>query len=319
MIHSAPRVVYFGSGAFGLPTLAMLAARTDVAAVVSQPARPAGRGGKPAPTPIAAWCVEHRPHVPLLTPASVNDADSIVSIRGFGADAWVVAAFGQKLGAALLEDQFAVNLHASRLPRWRGASPVQAAILAGDSETGNSVITLAERIDAGLVLAQSRITIDPSWTAGDLERVLADDGPGLVWDVLERHAAGTLVGRHQDPALVTRAPKLSKADAWMRFEDGAEACRRRIHGLNPWPGVTASIAGQDVKLSRAAVVESAPGEAEQPVGMIVDVERGEVACRGGARLRLIEVHPAGGRRMTWVEFVRGRRIKAGEMIRISKV
>jgi methionyl-tRNA formyltransferase len=239
----------------------------------------------------------------------------MVRIRGWRADAWVVVAFGQKLGPGLLEGVFAVNLHASRLPRWRGASPIQAAILAGDIETGNSVITLAQRMDAGLILAQSRVAINPMWTAGDLEEVLAVDGPALVWSVLESHARGDVQGQGQDAALVTRAAKLSRADAWVRFEESAQACQRRIHGLNPWPAVTVTLAGHPVKLLRAEVVERESSMAEQgEAGEIVDPGRGIVRCGGGTMLRLVEVQPAGGRKMAWAEFARGRNVVKGDRL-----
>src|SRR5690606_37944755 len=139
--------------------------------VVTQPDRPAGRGRAPAPTPIGAWAaaeVEAGRLAPeqVVKPESVNEDSVREFILAVDADAWVVIAFGQKLGRRLLDGRFAINLHASLLPRWRGAAPINAALLAGDAETGNSVITLADRMDAGLVLGQSRRPIDPSVTAG---------------------------------------------------------------------------------------------------------------------------------------------------------
>ncbi len=307
------RVAYFGSGAFGLPTLEILCERTEVVGIVSQPARPAGRGGRVSPTPVAAWTTEHRPQTPLLTPEDVNEPRVVEQVHAWGADAWVVVAFGQKLSERLLEGVFAVNLHASRLPRWRGASPIQSAILAGDVETGNSVITLAQRMDAGLILAQSRVAIDPAWTSADLEETLARDGPALVWAVLEAHRRGEAQGRPQDPSLVTRAAKLSRADAWVKFDDTAGACRRRIHGLNPWPGVSVTLNGESIKLLRAGVVERARADTEEVgIGGVVDAAAGTVRCGGGTALRILEVQPAGGRKMSWAEFARGRSINRGD-------
>lgn len=309
------RVAFFGSGAFGMPTLAMLHERTELVGIVTQPARPAGRGSQLAATPVAAWAAENAPDVAVFTPENVNAPEAIERIRGWRAQTWVVVAYGQKLGPALLDGVFAINLHASRLPRWRGASPINAAILAGDVETGNSVITLAQRMDAGLILAQSRVTIDPAWTAGDLEAILAADGPGLVWRVLEAHQRGDVMGEPQDPALVTRAPKLSKADAWVDFEQPAKACRRRIHGLNPWPGVTASVAGLPVKLLRAEVMQGGKTVPEElKAGCLVDPMEGVVQCGGETRLRILQVHPAGGRQMTWAEFARGRKLSRGDVV-----
>jgi methionyl-tRNA formyltransferase len=301
------RLLFFGSGAFGLPSLQHLARTHEIAAVVSQPDRPAGRGGSLTPTPIAAWSAINLP-VPLLKPDKVNTIAEVV--RAFRADAWIVIAFGQKLGKALLDGVFAINLHASLLPRWRGAAPINAAILAGDRETGNSIITLADRMDAGEVLGQSRRGIDPLNTAGELHDLLAADGPMLIEQVLSSHRGNAVVRRVQDESLVTIAPKLSKADGWVDFSDAAEAARRRIHGLTPWPGVTVRFRTDPLKLTRAAV---APGTSDHKHGTISDPSQGLVACRGSL-LQLMEVHPAGRKQMSWADFVRGHHVTAGEQL-----
>src|SRR5690606_29193941 len=228
----------------------------------------------------------------VLKPESVNEDDVRAQIRAVEADAWVVIAFGQKLGWRLLEDRFAINLHASLLPRWRGAAPINAAILAGDAETGNSVITLAERMDAGLVLGQSRPPrrIEPELTAGDLHDLLASDGPALMLEVLRQHAEGRAQAREQDESQVTVAPKLSKADGWVDFRASAEAACRRVHGLTPWPGATVVFRGEGLKLLRAQIE---PDLANNPApGTIADAGEGIIACgRGGGGLRLVEVQP----------------------------
>ncbi len=246
------RLVFFGSGAFGLPTLLDLARRHEIAGIVTQPDRPAGRGGALTPTPVGARAQDLLPGTPLLKPEAVNDPAVVRAIHGLGSDAWVVIAFGQKLGPALREGAFAINLHASLLPRWRGAGPIHAAILAGDAVTGNSVITVAERMDAGLVLGQTEREIAPSMTAGDLHDLLAADGPALVAEVLAGRAAGTLRPVEQDESLVTRAPKLGRADGWVDWTHRADQCRWRINGLSPWPGVTVRFRGQSLKLLRSA-------------------------------------------------------------------
>ena len=323
MSVAAPRqrLVFFGAGAFGLPTLEALAEAHDLSLVVTQPDRPAGRGRKPAPNPIGAWAAEavetgRLAPEQVFKPESVNDPALRDHIRGFEVDAWVVIAFGQKLSRRLLEDRFAINLHASLLPRWRGAAPINAAILAGDAETGNSVITLADRMDAGLVLGQSRPPypprrIEPQLTAGALHDLLAADGPALMLDVLQQRAEGRLAPLEQDESLVTVAPKLSKADGWVDFGQPAEAVRRRIHGLTPWPGATVEFRGEPLKLLRAEVVDGfASGLAP---GAIAEPEEGVVACAQG-ELRVLETQPAGGRKMMWSEFARGRRPARGERL-----
>jgi methionyl-tRNA formyltransferase len=337
------RIVFFGAGEFGVPTLRALSERHAVVACVSQPDRPAGRGGKMTPTPISQWVMENLsggPGVPgvaaenLIRTPDVNEPATRERVRGFTADAWVVIAFGQKLSPELLAGKFAVNLHGSRLPRWRGAAPVNWAILAGDEVSGNSVITLAERMDAGLILTQTTRAITPEMTAGELHDALSADGPEAVLKVLAEHEAGTLRGQTQDPTLVTKARKLSREDGVVDFAKSAEECRRWINGLSPWPGVTANFRGEAVKLVRAgrdldatgtrdtrstATPTSAPPRSPAPLstpapGTILNATAGTIAAGNGTTLRLVEVQPAGKRAMSWQEFARGRAVKDGERI-----
>jgi methionyl-tRNA formyltransferase len=306
------RIVFLGSGAFGLPTLQRLATRHDLVAVVSQPDRKAGRGGRLKPTPISQWTLDHKPDTPLLRPERINEPEIVERIRAYEADAWVVIAFGQKLGQALLDGVFAVNLHASLLPRWRGAAPINAAILAGDETTGNSVITLADKMDAGFVLGQSSRPIEPTMTAGDLHDLLAEDGPDLVESVLAGHAAGTLEPVEQDESRVTLASKLSKADGWVDFSSSADECRCRVHGLMPWPGVTVRLNDTPLKLLRVDVEHATSHQ--QGMGTIIDAGEGFVGCGDGSVLRLIEVQPAGKKPMPWPAFARGRHVEAGQRL-----
>ena len=308
-------VMFFGSGAFGIPTLAALAQSHRVVGVVTQPDRPAGRGARMTPTPIAEWAARELPGVALYKPEDVNEASVRDAVRGTSARAWVVIAFGQKLGQELLADRFAINLHASVLPRWRGAAPINWAILAGDRETGNSVITLAEKMDAGLVLGQTRREVVASQTIGELHDVLAGDGPSLVLGVLGRFEKGTLEPREQDASRVTLAKKLHKRDGYLEFTWTAEECRRKVHGLTPWPGVGVRFRGEVLKALRVRVVEgtaNGTGGKSQEVGTIVDAAAGIVVCGAGTRLALVEVQPAGKKGMGWADFARGSRVVDGE-------
>ncbi len=303
-------LVFFASGAFGLPTLERLARARTITAVITQPDRKAGRGAKLTPTPIGAWTAEHLPDVPLLKPERIIEPGVIEQVRAFPASAWVVIAYGQKLPPELLSDRFAINLHASLLPRWRGAAPINWAILEGDSETGNSVITLADRMDAGLILGQSRRPIEPSATTGGLHDLLAADGPDLVEQVLSDHTSTSLSPIVQDESLATHARKLSKGDAWVDFTQPAQACRNRIHGLNPWPGVVVECAGEPLKLLRAELGDPDPESTGMP-GEILDAQEGLIACAQGEPLRLLEVQPSGKRAMPWGDFARGRSLTPG--------
>lgn len=309
------RLVFFGSGAFGLPTLQALSRTHEIACIVTQPDRPAGRGGKLTATPIGAWASQHLPSTPLLKPEKVNTPEVVSQIRAVGANAWVVIAFGQKLGKSLLDGMFAINLHASLLPRWRGAAPINAAMLAGDEHTGNSVITLADRMDAGLILGQSHRPIDPRMTAGELHDALASDGPALVERVLQEHAAKSLRPAVQDESKVTLAAKLSKGDGAVNFARPAISIRQQIHALTPWPSVAVRLrapdqGGADLEFKLLRVAEAVSSHPASP-GALIDPAQGLVACGPGTALRLLEVQPAGKRAMGWSDFARGRQLAAG--------
>lgn len=302
-------IVFFGSGAFGIPTLAALAERHTLKHVVTQPDRKAGRGRQLTPTPIAQWAAEHALGVPVLKAERVNEHEVVERIRAVDADAWVVIAFGQKLGSALLADRFAINLHASLLPRWRGAAPINHAILAGDTETGNTVITLADRMDAGQILGQTERAIDPAITAGELHDLLCADGPALVLDVLGRHESGSLDPHRQDETAVTLAPKLYKDEGWLNFALPADFIKRVVHGLTPWPGAAGALRGKRLSIRRA---EHSDAHAQEDPGTIVDVALGLVACGRGTVLRVLEVQPAGKRAMPWADFARGAGVSVGD-------
>lgn len=301
------RIVFLGSGAFGIPTLESLAARHEVVAVVSQPDKPAGRGKALTPTPIASRAEQLG--IPVLKPADINQADVRDTVRGSGADAWVVIAFGQKLSRELLDGVFAINLHGSLLPAYRGAAPIQRAVMDGCAEVGVSVISLAERMDAGLVYATASRPVGATETADEVHDALALLGPAAIEGVLARHAAGTLVGEVQDESKATRARKLSKADATVDLAGvDADTARARINGLNSWPGCKVCIGDLAVKLLRASACAGPGGE---PAVLGAD---GVVSTRSGA-IRILEIQPIGGRAMAMAEFLNGRPKLVGCAIR----
>ncbi|MFM9959140.1 MAG: methionyl-tRNA formyltransferase [Phycisphaerales bacterium] len=315
-------LVFFGSGEFGLPTLQALAKTHTLRCIVTQPDRPAGRSRVLTPTPIGAWAAGALPGVPLIKPENVSEPSVLAQVRGVPAQAWVVIAFGQKLSRGLLEGKFAMNLHASLLPRWRGAAPINHAVLAGDEETGNSVITLADKMDAGLVLGQSRRPLNPLYNAGELHDLLARDGPALVLDVLRGHDSNALTPQAQDESKVTLAGKLSREDSWVDFSDEAEMCRRRIHGLTPWPGVSVKLNGVELKLLKAHTETDHKGEPAVHTsgalpGELLDRDAGLVACGEATMLRLLEVQPAGKRPMSWHAFAMGHTVQPGDRLLCS--
>ena len=245
-----------------------------------------------------------------LKPEDANDAAFVESIRQLEADAGVVIAFGQKLSEALIAaaGEAAFNLHASLLPRLRGAAPINWAVIRGERQTGVSVISLAQRMDAGLIYGQSATPIDPGQTAGELHDRLAKLGPPLVGQVLDDLAAGTLEAKVQDESHVSRAPKLSRSDGHVDFAAAAEQVRNRIHGLTPWPGVqvnwncASTGRSQPLRLRRVqaepgAAHDAAPGELVAP----------DCVAVGDGVVRLLELQLPGGRVMAIDDFVKNGR------------
>lgn len=300
-----PKVGFLGAGAFGLPSLEALRARFDVPFVVSQLDRPAGRGRSSTPTPISQALID-RPGPALLRTMSINTPQIEEAIAAFKPDALVVIAFGQKIGPRLLADTFAVNLHASLLPRWRGAAPINRAMIAGDERTGVSVISLAERMDAGEVHALRATEIDPGETAGELHDRLATLGVEPLLEVVERYCRGGVIeSTPQDETLVTAAPKLSREEGTVDFQQPAAAVRARIHGLSPWPGCDVLAGGKRLRLKRAG---SEACSSDAAAGTLLG--GGLVVCGEGG-VRLLEVQPPGKATMTWDAFQHGRAIELG--------
>lgn len=304
------RLVFLGAGAFGIPSLEALAREHEIALVVTQPDRPAGRGKVLTPTPIAVRAAELALRV--VKPADVNAPAVVEEIRGVGAEAWVVIAFGQKLSRDLVDGVFAINLHGSVLPAYRGAAPIQRAVMDGCCETGVSVIGIAERMDAGLVYATRTRSISPTETSDEVHDALALLGPEVLSAVLSEHAADRAAGVAQDESRATRARKLSKAEATVDLASlDADAARARINGLNAWPGCTVLVGEVPVKLLRAAACGDGAVQPGAPGVLGAD---GVVATRSGA-IRLLEVQPVGGKAMSVAAFLNGRPALVGSLVR----
>jgi methionyl-tRNA formyltransferase len=323
------RLLYFGSGAFGLPTVEMLHARHELVAVVSQPDKPAGRKRVLTPTPVAAWALERG--IEVLRAEDVNTPGFVEKVAGYKADASIVIAFGQKLGEPLIDamGDLAVNLHASLLPKYRGAAPINWAMIDGERRTGVSVIGLAQKMDAGPVYAEASLAIEPSETAGELHDRLAALGPEAIGKVLDDLAGGTLGPREQDHDLATKAPKMSKAIGTVVFDQASEVVRSRVHGLTPWPGCRVNweckATGKSAVLTLGRVsavpdlscfigLESA---GEEPVcGTVLLPGVGEdyhVRTADGA-VRLVEVQAPGTKMMGIADFARGHKLGAGDVL-----
>jgi methionyl-tRNA formyltransferase len=308
------RVVFMGTPEFSVPTLAeIIGAGHDVVAVYSQPPRPAGRGLELTKSPVHAFA--EASGIAVLTPKSLKGPDEQAAFRAHEADVGVVVAYGLLLPKPILDAprHGCLNLHGSKLPRWRGAAPIQRAIMAGDSETAAMVMQMDEGLDTGPVCLAESIPIGPDMTAGELHDVMAQQGAGLMVRALAALERGSLAATQQPADGVTYAKKIDKTEAEIDFSRPAQAVHNHIRGLSPFPGAWFTLregkAAERVKVLRTAVVPGASG----PAGTVVDAG-GVIACRDGSAIRLVEVQRAGKRPMPVAEFLRGRALVVGERV-----
>jgi methionyl-tRNA formyltransferase len=302
------RIVFIGAGEIGVPTLrALLKSEHEVVGVVTQSDKPVGRAQLVEPPPIKRALAA--PKMPVLQPARIKDRGPIEEIRALRPDLIVVMAYGQILPREVLEIPkiACLNLHASLLPRWRGAAPIQAAIVAGDRETGITVMYMNEGLDTGDILLQRTIDILPADTGGSLHDRLAQIAPEALLESLRMLAKRSAPRIPQDNALATSAPKLSREHGRINWSEPAEIIERKIRAFNPWPGAFMTIptnGARNLKIFSATVVdvEGTPGE-------ILRSQNELVVAAGNGALSLREVQLEGKRRMSASEFLRGHAIK----------
>jgi methionyl-tRNA formyltransferase len=308
-------IAYLGSGQFGLPCLDALAqSGHKIALVITQPAQPAGRGRKSTPTPVADWAAGHS--VPFIETADANAPEIINQLTKQKPDLLVVIAFGQKISKQVIEiaPKGAINVHASLLPKYRGAAPINWAIINGETETGVNIITVAEKMDAGDVLAQAATDIEGDESAGKLHDRLAKLAAPLLIATIDKIAAGAAAYTKQDDSKATRAPKLKKSDGLLDFAEPAETLHRKMLGLWPWPGATAiykskkSGRTERVTFAKSEILRTTNPQ-KLPPGTID--ENLNVIC-GKDRLQIVQLKPENSRLMTFADFVNGRRICPGD-------
>ena len=302
------RIVFAGTPAFAAASLrAVIDAGHQVSLVLTRPDRPAGRGMKLTASEVKQLAQQHG--LPVFQPPILKDAGVLQHIRGAGAEAMVVAAYGLILPRAVL-DMFpsgCINVHASLLPRWRGAAPIQRALLAGDSETGISIMRMEEGLDTGPVYLMERVPIAAGETAGSLHDKLAALGGRTVAEALAGIATGSLEAHPQPDRGATYAAKILKEEAVLAWTAEAVELERRIRAFNPFPGASTMLNGEPLKIWRASV----SGENGEPGRILhTDAEQILVACGRGA-LRLEELQRAGGKRMGSAEFLRGSPLLIG--------
>jgi methionyl-tRNA formyltransferase len=307
----AMRIVFMGAPDFATPTLLEIIRQGhDVAAVYTRAPKPGGRRGlESTKTPVHE--AAERFAIKVLTPTSLKNAQAQDEFRAHGADIAVVVAYGLILPPAVLAAPAlgCLNLHASLLPRWRGAAPIQRAIMAGDAETGVSVMRMEEGLDTGPVALEERVAIDRSATAGEITQALAHIGAALMARALPALAQHSLAFQPQSPDGMTYARKIDKSETRVDWRLGAEALRDHIHGLSPHPGAYSEIdlgrGAERVKFLRVAAVDG-----DGPAGIVID-DAPTIAAGGGGAIRILEAQRAGKAAMSGKEFQRGAQLKVG--------
>jgi methionyl-tRNA formyltransferase len=307
------RLIFMGTPDFAVPTLIELAGRGhEIAAVYTRAPKPAGRGMELQPTPVEREA--RRLGIPVLTPRTLRSDEALAEFRAHKADAAVVVAYGLILPKPILDvvPLGCFNLHASLLPRWRGAAPINRAIMAGDAETGVMVMRMEEGLDTGPIALAERVPIGPDMTAGDLHDVLARRGADLMVRAMSALERGTLQVTPQPEDGVTYAAKIERGETRIDWSKPWKAVHDHIRGLSPFPGAWFELPGVG-QLARIKVLRTTQGEGSGPSGTVLD-DRLTVACGEGA-VRLLEVQRAGKQPMKAEDFLRGTKVAPGTILR----
>lgn len=294
------KVVFMGTPEFSVPILQALIQHYDVVGVVTQPDRPAGRGGKIRISPVKQVALDH--HIPVFQPEVIRKKDAIETLRAWDADVYVVAAFGQILPQALLDIPHygSINVHASILPRWRGASPINAAILAGDHETGVTIMKMDAGLDTGDMLSIKTTPITPDETAQTLHDKLSQIGAEILLETLPRYFSGELQPQPQPEAGVTYAPQIEKEQGVIDWSHPAIYIDRLVRGFTPWPGTFTFWDGKQLKIHSGTV-----GAGEAEIGQVIERD-GKLAIGTGDGLYFpSEVQLEGKKRVSVTDFLRG--------------
>jgi methionyl-tRNA formyltransferase len=315
-------IVFLGSGAFGIPSLnAIVHSQHRILHILSQPDRPAGRGKHLTPTPVSQWALDR--HIPLTRTEDTNGAGILQMIRDLKPEAIVVIAFGQKLSNEFLglTKNPPINLHSSLLPKYRGAAPINWAVINNDPVAGVCVIEVTPTMDAGDILASVSTPIDPAETAGELHDRLAILGAPLLPKVLDDLANGTVHRAAQDQALVTKARKLSREMAWVDFMQTSLQVSARIRGLSPWPGVKVELlpkkADEKQKPVIATIVKcraTTNANSNEPADCGVVLPDRTIACGVGS-LEILTIQPEGKKPMDLQSFANGYHLTEGTRFR----
>jgi len=317
------RVVFMGTPAFAVPTLQHLVdSDSSVVGVVCQPDRPSGRGKKIQFGPVKTLAVAH--NLPVVQPEKMKDPTFLETLRTWNPDVIVVAAYGRILPQVILDlpPKGCLNVHGSLLPKYRGAAPIQWAVINGESETGVTIMVMDAGMDTGAILEQAVVPISPKDTAGDVAGRMAELGGGLLVSTLQKWMAGTIEAHVQNESEATLAPILKKEDGLLDWCQSATILANRIRGLSPWPGGYTFVNGERwgiwnvrVEENKEDEVQDIPPEPQQQPGTIVEISKQMIrVLTGKGILRILEIQPANKKRMSVGNYLAGHRIEVGTLL-----
>lgn len=301
------KIAFLGTPDFAIPSLELLISRGNELRVFTQPDRPVGRGGRVAPPPVKAFALERG--IPVSQFERIKSPEGVAALREFAPKLMVTAAFGQLLSRENLDipKYGCINVHASLLPKYRGAAPIQWAIINGESETGVTTMQTELGLDSGDILLQKRLSIDPDETAGELFERLASLGAEVLGDTLALLELGELKPKKQDELLATKCSMIKKEQGKIDFSLGMKRVHDLVRGADPWPGAYASLEGETVKIWKTRITDE-PGVGRPGLCVKADPKRGLFADAGDGLIELTEIQFPGSRRMQAREALRSRQM-----------
>lgn len=303
------RVIFMGTPDFAVPTLERLCEDGhEVVLAVTQADKPRGRGQQMKPTPVKGKALQH--NIPVYQPEKLKTDEAYAYLASFGPDVIVVVAYGKILPQRILDlpRYGCINVHASLLPRYRGAAPIQWAVLNGETEAGVTTMQMAAGLDTGDMLLRSRRPLPEDMTGGELHDLLAQDGALLLSRTLRALESGDLHPEKQDDSLSCYAPMLEKSMGRIDWNRPARQLHNQVRGLNPWPSAVCRFAGKALKVHRSRVGD---GKTDERPGTVVKLDPFTVACGEGTTLELLEVQYEGAKRMPAADFLRGHPAHVG--------
>ncbi|MGZ4134451.1 MAG: methionyl-tRNA formyltransferase [Tumebacillaceae bacterium] len=306
------RILFMGTPDFAVPSLELLLENGfEVVAVVTQPDRPKGRKGLLTPSPVKETALRY--NIPVLQPEKVRAEEALAEIESYQPELLITAAYGQLLPKRLLEMPRlgSINVHGSLLPRWRGGAPVHHAFLAGDKETGVTIMRMVQALDAGDILTQVVVPIEEEDTMSSVYQKLAVAGSKLLIETLPQIENGTITETPQDEALVTYGPNIKREDEEIDWSREARSIFNQVRGLNSWPGAFTAFSHKVMKIWEASIIEEESTKAAEPGTVLKTTDDAIIVQCGRGTLALREIQPFGKRRMHVTEFLRGVKVAPG--------